>query len=349
MDVRSTVVGISFTIYELFGIALGAAATISAIVMFSASSEAEKSVNISDAVCEAFSKKGADTGAYEVWIHGGKFFMGSDTHYPEERSAHEVSIAGFWIDSHEVTNTQFTEFVDETGYLTVAERQPRPQDYPDIPAEMLEPGAAVFFSPVSIANNGDITQWWRFVPGASWRHPEGPGSSIDGRENHPVVQVAYEDALAYAIWKGRALPTEAQWEFAALGGAKDFTGRSEAYRYKDGKWTANTWQGVFPIQNSKSDGYEGTAPVGCFTSNGYGLYDMIGNVWEITADRYKRDHDAMQPASGAPVSTSRITIKGGSFLCAENFCARYRPTARQPQDADLGASHIGFRTVRNVK
>jgi formylglycine-generating enzyme len=307
--------------------------------------------------CAAYSglpAEGGDT-AGMTFIPGGTFVMGSEQHRPEERFTHVVRVDGFWIDRHEVTNAQFQKFVRATGYLTLAKRGLDVKSRPDMPNDMLVPGSVVFIAPTDAQLGGRITQWWRYVAGANWHQPTGPGSTVADKLNHPVVHVAYEDALAYARWRGRDLPTEAQWEFAARGGREGEDDWSSAFD-GDGKPIANTWQGLFPIFNSEEDGYSGTAPVGCFMPNGYGLYDMIGNVWEWTADWYKPSH-AREPAvnpSGpefhqvsARGSPSRV-IKGGSFLCASNFCARYRPAARQPQEVDLSAAHIGFRTVLNL-
>jgi formylglycine-generating enzyme required for sulfatase activity len=291
-----------------------------------------------------------------VYVAGGIFTMGSERHRPEERFAHTVHVDGFWIDRHEVTNAQFQRFVDATGYVTLAERGGDPKAHAGMPKELLAPGSVVFIQPNDREAGGRITQWWRYVPGADWRHPAGPGSSIAGKANHPVVHVAYEDALAYARWRGHSLPTEAQWEFAARGGREGEDDWSSAYR-PDGKPIANTWQGLFPVVDTGQEGYAGTAPVGCFAPGGYGLSDMIGNVWEWTRDWYRPGHPR-QPASNptgpdpamlrlAPGGSPSRVIKGGSYLCAFNYCARYRPAARQPQEADLGAAHIGFRTVLN--
>lgn len=290
------------------------------------------------------------------FIPGGAFQMGSDRFRPEERYAHSVRIDSFWIDRHEVTNAQFRKFVQATGYVTRAERGADSKTHPDLSAEVLVPGSVVFISPANLTRGGNLTQWWQYVPGADWRHPTGPGSSIDDKDDHPVVHVAYEDAEAYAQWLGHSLPTEAQWEFAALGGRgsdEDWTKPYDA----EGKPSANTWQGVFPIVNTNDDGYEGTAPVGSFKPNGYGLYDMLGNVWEWTNDWYRPGHmrePVINPSGPsfnlirlAPNEFPRRVIKGGSYLCAVNYCARYRPTARQPQEADLSAAHLGFRTVLN--
>jgi len=273
-----------------------------------------------------------------VWIEGGGFRMGSDWHYPEEGPSRRAEVEGFWIDSHEVTNAQFARFVEATGYRTVAERGLSAEDYPDLPPEALVPASMVFV-PVSVPGQ----PWWDYVPGADWRHPEGPGSSIAGRQNHPVVHVAYLDALAYAEWAGRALPSEAEWEFAARGGLeeRDYTWGDEPT--PGGEWMANSWQGFFPYEDESVDGHHGTAPVGCFPPNGYGLFDMAGNVWEWAADGYRPGHDGAAAAERQE-GTPRV-IKGGSWLCAPDFCSRYRPAARQPQEADLGTSHVGFRTV----
>jgi formylglycine-generating enzyme required for sulfatase activity len=291
-----------------------------------------------------------------AFIPGGTFQMGSERHRPEERFTHLVRLDGFWIDRHEVTNAQFRQFVDATGYVTLAERGLDPKAHPGMAKELLVPGSVVFIQPTDPGRGGRITQWFQYVPGASWRQPAGTGSTIDDKLNHPVVHVAYEDALAYARWRGRELPTEAQWEFAARGGRDGEDDWSSAFD-ADGKPIANTWQGIFPVLNTKDDGYAGTAPVGCFKPNGYGIYDMIGNVWEWTSDWYQPSHppaEAVNPAGPqlasirlAPGQSPSRAIKGGSYLCGANFCSRYRPAARQPQETDLGAAHLGFRTVLN--
>jgi len=297
-----------------------------------------------------------------AWIPGGTFLMGSDRHYPEERPAHRVSVDGFWMDAHAVTNDEFARFVAATGYVTVAERTPDPADYPGAKPELLVPGSAVFRKPAHRVDLRNPYEWWAYVPGADWRHPQGPDSSIDGLGDHPVVHVAYEDALAYARWAGKDLPTEAEWEFAARGGLDGAT-----YAWGDeflpgGRFMANTWQGEFPIQNLALDGYEWTAPVGSFPPNGYGLYDMIGNVWEWTRDWYQEygavirsccastnprggereaSYDPRTPDNRIP----RKVIKGGSYLCAPNYCRRYRPAARLAQPVDTSTCHLGFRCV----
>jgi formylglycine-generating enzyme len=270
----------------------------------------------------------ADTSAPHagmVWVPEGTFTMG-DTYYPEEKPLREVRVEGFWMDRTEVTNAEFAAFVAATGYVTVAERAVDTAAHPGLPAYMQEPGAVVFVMPNDVGGTGDISQWWQYVPGANWRQPGGPGTSIENRQQFPVTAIAYEDAQAYAAWKGRALPGEAQWEWAARAADPD------APATRDQPREANTWQGIFPIINEADDGFVGIAPVGCFKPNALGLYDMIGNLWEWTADKYE----------GAP--GSRV-IKGGSWLCAPSYCLRYRPGARQPQEADLATTHLGFRTV----
>lgn len=257
-----------------------------------------------------------------VWIKGGIFTMGEAARYREEGPPRTVMVEDFWISATEVTNAQFAEFVKTTGYRTEAERDP-PQ-LAGAPPEMLAPGSAVFRIPTP-----DNPNWWRWVPGANWRHPNGPRSSIEGRGNDPVVQITYNDALAYARWAGVSLPSEEQWEFAARAGAAALPEPLDP----DGKPQANYYQGAFPARDIGTDGYTSRAPVGCFKANAYGLHDMIGNVWEWTAS---------QPAAGQPANV----IKGGSFLCAANYCARYRAAARQFQERDLGTDHIGFRVVR---
>jgi formylglycine-generating enzyme len=312
-------------------------------------------------LCEGYGglPPGSEPTAGMAAIPGGSFTMGDDDQRPEERAAHRVTVAPFRIDRHEVTNAQFERFVDATGYRTVAERGLPAEDHPGLPPELLAPGAVVFATPDGLLDLVDVRTWWRYVAGADWRHPAGPGSSIEGKGNHPVVDIAYEDAAAYARWLGRELPTEAQWEFAARGGLDGATyGWGEDYYDPAAGWRANTWQGVFPLKDNADDGHRGTAPVGCFAANGYGLFDMIGNVWEYTADWWVPGHPA--PAAADPEGPPRalavnyggpagpaVVIKGGSYLCAPNFCARYRPSARQSQELGLGASHLGFRTVLN--
>ncbi|OBG16492.1 sulfatase-modifying factor 1 [Mycolicibacterium celeriflavum] len=286
-----------------------------------------------------------------VWIPAQTAVLGSDRHYPEEAPARELSVEGFWMQTHLVTNTQFAEFTDATGYLTVAERPVNPADFPDAPPENLQPGSMVFHRTPGPVDLRHLNQWWTWTPGASWKHPVGPLSSIDKRADHPVVHIAYEDAEAYAAWAGMALPTEAEWETAARGGLSgaEFTWGDDPEQ--PGERLANYWHGDFPWRPEK--GYGRTTPVGTFPPNGYGLYDMAGNVWEWTTDWYgdTRDdqpccaadsYDPQQPQFQVP----RRVVKGGSFLCADSYCRRYRPAARRPQPVDTGMSHIGFRCVK---
>ena len=292
-----------------------------------------------------------------VWIPGGDFMMGSEDGYPEERPPHRVQVDGFFMDAHEVTNRQFAAFIDDTGYVTVAERTPLAEDYPGAPADMLVPASAVFTHPESVANLTDWSQWWALVPDASWRHPEGPGSGIDGRLDHPVVHIAWEDAKAYADWAGKQLPTEAQWEFAARGGGFNPTFPWGHDLTPDDRFMANTWQGAFPVGNELSDGHAGTAPVGSYPANAYGLHDMAGNAWEWCADWYADDWYGRSPRvnptgprpadiidRASPDMPRRIT-RGGSYLCAPNYCSRYRVSARMPVTPDSSLGHLGFRCV----
>ena len=301
------------------------------------------------------------TGALDdemVWIPGGAFTMGSDRHYPEEAPSHLVRVSGFWMDRFPVTNTQFRTFVNATGYVTAAERTPNPEAYPGAAPELLVAGSLVFQPPHKRARSHH--DWWTYVPGADWRRPVGPDSDIRGLDRHPVVHVAHADAEAYARWAGKSLPTEAQWEFAARGGldGADYVWGDDLA--PEGRSMANIWAGEFPGRNLKPAD-PGPSQAGSFPPNGYGLYDMVGNVWEWTADWYQPGHlgsedgccpvDPAGPASGrrdpaAPDVPMRV-IKGGSFLCARNYCARYRPAARSSQAIDTSACHIGFRCVRN--
>lgn len=307
------------------------------------------------------------------WIPGGTYTIGREGQHAKnvEGPAYEVQVDGFWMDVAEVTNTQWREFVDATGYKTVAER---PADWEEIKKQLppgipkphdsiLEPGSLVF-QPNPAANLYDITQWWAWVNGADWLHPYGPGSSIKGKDNHPVVHIAFEDAQAYAEWAGKELPTEAQWEVAARGGEGNMAFAWGEELTPEGKYLANFYQGQFPDGNSKLDGYQKTSPVKSFLANGYGLYDMIGNVWEWTNDWYRPDTHARNRESGPrgcfnptgpeqsfdpqdPLVPKRVT-KGGSYLCSEEYCSNYRPSARMATAYDSGQEHLGFRCVVNA-
>jgi formylglycine-generating enzyme required for sulfatase activity len=299
-----------------------------------------------------------------VWIPGGTFRMGSDNHYPEEAPVHRVAVDGFWIDRAPVTNREFRAFIEATGHVTVAERDPDPKDYPGALPHMLRAGSLMFNPPSHPVDLHDWSQWWTFRFGATWRKPYGSGSSIKGLDDHPVVHVAYADAEAYAAWAGKSLPTEAEWEFAARGGldGAEFAWGDELE--PDGRQMANFWHGEFPYQNLSPAAYKRTSPVGAFPPNGYGLVDMIGNVWEWTSDWYSPKHptdapkaccipenprggrqddsyDPRQPEIRIP----RRVLKGGSHLCAPSYCRRYRPAARHAQPVDTSTTHVGFRCV----
>ena len=278
-----------------------------------------------------------------VWVPGGSFRMGSDEFYPEERPVRRVKVGGFWIDPRPVTVAEFRRFVKATGYVTVAERAPRAADYPDADPALLVPGSLVFQRPRARVALDDYRAWWAYVPGAQWRRPEGPASDVYTRARHPVTHVAHADAEAFVAWAGRALPTEAEWEYAARGGLEGARFAWGDDEFPDGQVMANTWHGEFPWENLGGD--QRTSPVGAFPPNGYGLYDMIGNVWEWTCDRF----DAAEPESccggPGPERFPRNVIKGGSHLCAPNYCLRYRPAARQAETIETSTSHIGFRCV----
>lgn len=317
-------------------------------------------------------QRAATTSNGMIWIEGGEFVMGTNEEeaYPAEKPAVKRKVDGFWMDETEVTNRQFKAFVDATGYQTLAEKTPLWEDIkkqlpPGTPKPedlVLKPGSLVFTPPSNPVSTADISQWWLWVDGANWKNPEGPGSNLEGRWDHPVVHIAYEDATAYAKWAGKRLPTEAEWEFAAKGGK---TGQRYAWGNElnpQGQFMANTFQGVFPHGNEGRDGYLGTSPVKSFPPNDYGLYDMIGNVWEITDDWF--DAIRFQRLAGnAPLLDSGMNqcynpnnpyaqervIKGGSFLCADNYCVNYRPTARQGHAYDSGSSNVGFRCVKDAE
>jgi formylglycine-generating enzyme len=291
-----------------------------------------------------------------VWVPGGSFLMGSEDFYPEERPVRRVEVDGFWIDRYPVTAAQFRQFVRETGHVTVAERPLEPADFPGADPHDLVPGSLVFRKTSGPVDLRDYRAWWSYVPGAYWRRPGGKGTSINGRDRHPVVHVAYEDARAFAAWAGKELPTEAAWEYAARGGLDGATFTWGDDHFPDRKPMANTWQGEFPWQNLKLDGYEGTSPVGSFPPNGYGLHDMCGNVWEWTSDSFGSPRSdggggpCCAPRTPEPPGpeTQRMVIKGGSHLCAPNYCLRYRPAARQSETVDTSTGHIGFRCIKRA-
>jgi formylglycine-generating enzyme required for sulfatase activity len=297
-----------------------------------------------------------------VWIPGGTFVMGSDHHYPEEAPAHTVTVSGFWMDASAVTNSDFGAFVTATGHVTRAEKLTSRDDYPGADPSMLAPSSIVFKRPPRGKALAGPYDWWAYVRGASWRHPRGPASGTKGLEDHPVVHLAYEDAEAYCAWVGKELPSEAEWEFAARGGLHEaeFVWGDELT--PGGRHMANTWQGEFPVQNRCDDGYSWTSPAGAYPPNGYGLYDMAGNVWEWTSDWYQEIDSIQSPCctvenprggkredsydpSLPQIKIPRKVTKGGSFLCAPNYCKRYRPAARMAQPIDTSICHLGFRCI----
>src|SRR5262245_6680875 len=299
-----------------------------------------------------------------IRLPGGDFLMGSDRHYPEEAPTHRVRVDAFWMDRTPVTNREFRRFVEATGHVTFAEIPPDPKDYPGALPHMLKAGSLVFTPPKHAVDLRDWSQWWEFKFRANWRRPYGPGSSIRGLDDYPVVHIAYRDAEAYATWAGKELPTEAEWEFAARGGldAAEYAWGEEFT--PGGKQMANTWQGAFPLENLKSDGYLRTSPVTAFPPNGYGLYDLIGNVWEWTTDWWSSKHEGdaakaccvpqnprggLEEASYDPnlpnIKIPRKVLKGGSHLCVPNYCYRYRPAARHAEAVDTSTSHVGFRCI----
>lgn len=292
-----------------------------------------------------------------VWIPSGSFYMGSTNGAPDEQPQHLVTLNGFWMDEYEVTNEDFARFVKATGYVTVAERKPKAEDFPGAPEEALVPGSVVFEPPPGEVTLENHMVWWQYLPGASWRHPGGPGSSIEGKEKYPVIHVCWEDAAAFAKWAGKRLPTEAEWEYASRGGLdrKPFIWGDQP---DTAQKKANIWQGRFPKENTRVDGFEAQAPVGSFAPNGYGLYDMPGNVWEWCSDWYRPDYYAKSPAvnpQGPPDSFDpnepgmpKKVIRGGSYLCSDVYCSGYRPSARMKSSPDTGLSHTGFRCVSAV-
>ncbi|GAB3880785.1 formylglycine-generating enzyme family protein [Spirosoma agri] len=290
-----------------------------------------------------------------VWIPGGMFEMGADE-FADSRPVHPVSVKGFWMDEHEVTNAQFARFVKATGYKTVAERPLNPADYPGVAADQLVPGSAVFTPPASAVSLNNPLQWWTYVPGANWQQPNGPKSTISGHEQEPVVQVSYEDAAAYARWAGKRLPTEAEWEFAARGGMTNQPYYWGSALKPKGRWVANIHQGHFPDKNTREDGYTEAAPVKSFPANPYGLYDMEGNVWEWCQDLYRPDyysqspkHDPQGPTDSydpeEPGAVKRVQ-RGGSFLCSDQYCIRYKAGSRGKGEVSSGSNNLGFRCVR---
>ena len=291
-----------------------------------------------------------------AWVPGGWFWMG-DEQFPDAKPVHLVYVDGFWMDATEVTNAQFARFVEATKYETVAELKPDPADFPGVPEDKLVAGSIVFSPPDGEVDLQAPLSWWQYIPGANWRHPEGPDSNLQGRENHPVVQIAWHDAAAYARWAGKRLPDEAEWEFAARGGLDRKPYCWGADLQIDGKWQSNIWQGKFPVENTSSDGYARTAPVGAYPANAFGLFDLSGNVWEWCADWYQPNYYSESPKKNPlgpgssfdpqePGIPKRVQ-RGGSYMCSDSYCVRYRPGGRGKGEPNSAASHIGFRCVKS--
>lgn len=323
-------------------------------------------------VAQATEPAAADTPEGMIWVDGGEFTMGTDdpNSFPNERPAHLVRLDGFWVDRTPVTNAQFAEFIDATGYVTTAERpvdwdemkKTLPPGTPKPPAEKLLPGSLVFTPPEGRVPLHNMGAWWSWTTGANWRHPEGPDSDLEGRDSHPVVQVSWEDATVFAEWAGKRLPSEAEWEYAARGGAKTRFHWGDEFR-PEGEYMANTFTGQFPFKNTGADGFPLTAPVDAFPANGYGLHDVAGNTWEWTADRYRYTRNQELAREGVaenptcPTTTfdpadpysERRVIKGGSYLCHVDYCESYRPTARRGTPPDTGSTHVGFRCVLDAQ
>lgn len=291
-----------------------------------------------------------------TWIPGGEFVMGS-REFEDAKPLHKVNVKSFWMDIHEVTNAQFTAFVKATGYITVAERQLNPADYPGIPLDKLVPGSAVFTPPAKSVSLNDPLQWWTYVPRASWKHPKGAGSSIEGKDSEPVVQVCYDDAAAYAKWAGKRLPTEAEWEFAARANTTNTSYYWGGELKLKGKWPANIFQGDFPVTNYMEDGFKELAPIKSFPPNAFGLYDMEGNVWEWCSDLYRPDYYAKSPADNPqgpkdsydPQEPGVIkhVQRGGSFLCSDQYCNRYKAGSRGKGETGSASNNLGFRCVKD--
>lgn len=292
-----------------------------------------------------------------VWIPGGTFWMGSEKGQSDERPVHQVTVDGFWMDKYEVTNEQFAKFIKATGYVTIAERKPNPRDFPGVPLENLVAGSIVFSPPPGDVPLDNHFIWWKYIPGANWRHPQGPDSTINGLEKHPVVHVSWLDAAEYCKWAGKRLPTEAEWEYASRGGLekKEFMWGDELT--PGGKWLANIWQGRFPNENTQADGFRLTAPVGSFPPNGSGVYDLAGNVWEWCADWYLPDYYSKSSGKNPqgpdssfdpnePGVMKRVQ-RGGSYMCTDLYCGAYRPSTRMKSSPDTGLSHSGFRCVKS--
>jgi formylglycine-generating enzyme len=329
------------------------------IIVAGCKEKSQKGIEEKDFVLEALTSE-QYIAQHMVWIPGGKFLMGSeDPAFADAQPLHEVEIDGFWMDEHEVTNAEFAAFVKATGYVTVAERPLDPKDFPGVPVDVLVPGSTVFTPPSGKVRLNNILQWWSYIPGTNWRYPYGPDSTA-AKANEPVVHIAYEDAVAYANWAEKRLPTEAEWEFAARGGSNELDLFYWGKELKpENKWMANIYQGSFPDNNTKEDGFTALAPVKSFLPNTYGLFDMEGNVWEWCHDFYRPDYYKFSPTKNPkgpedsfdpnePGAIKRVQ-RGGSFLCSDQYCIRYKAGSRGKGEISSGANNLGFRCVKDGK
>lgn len=357
IKIYSLIVALSLTgWYSAYGQANTAAALTATNCQAMCKANTSKKALLLQSINTPLKKNTVDSTHEMVWVAGGEFNMGTND-YPDAKPVHKVSVRGYWIDEHEVTNAQFAAFVKATNYVTVAEKPLDPKDYPGVPLENLVPGSAVFSPPSGKVSLENMQQWWQYVPGASWQHPSGPESSIVGLENNPVVQISYVDAQAYAQWAGKRLPTEAEWEFAAQGGREHTKYYWGTELKPEGKWVANIFQGTFPNNNTAEDGFVGAAPVKSFPKNPFGIYDLEGNVWEWCSDLYRDDYykySAGDNPKGPSTSNDpeepgveKHVQRGGSYLCSDQYCIRYVAGSRGKGETTSACNHLGFRCVKD--
>ncbi|MES2238805.1 MAG: formylglycine-generating enzyme family protein [Bacteroidota bacterium] len=345
-------------LYTVFGQEVNAVAVTSTTCEAMCKANTSKKALLLQSIGNNFKKNAIASTNEMVWVAAGEFSMGTND-YPDAKPIHKVSVKGYWIDEHEVTNAQFAAFVTATNYVTIAERPLDPADYPGVPLDKLVPGSAVFVPPTGQVPLDNIQQWWQYVPGASWQHPSGPESSIAGLENNPVVQVSYLDAKAYADWAGKRLLTEAEWEFAARAGRPHTKYYWGTDLKPNGKWLANIFQGTFPNNNTAEDGFANAAPVKSFPKNPLGIYDLEGNVWEWCSDLYSNDYYKNSTAANpqGPSMTNdpeepgieKHVQRGGSYLCSDQYCIRYVAGSRGKGETTSACNHLGFRCVKDAE